>query len=82
MILKEQRIALHVTKQELLLRSGGLKLLERTSVTRSHLRAEVLALLRTLRSREELPTALKVVRLALELEKPLAEEKEAKADHE
>ncbi len=74
--LKARRIVPHVTKLELLPKSGGSRLLERMSVTRKHLRAEVLDLLRTLKSRASLPTALRVAGLALELEKPLVEEKE------
>jgi len=50
-------------------------LLERMSVTREHLRAEVRDLLLTLKSRVSLPTALRVVGLVLELERLLEEER-------
>lgn len=50
-------------------------MLERMSVTREHLRAEVRDLLLTLKSRVSLPTALRVVGLVLELERLLEEER-------
>ena len=85
--LREKRTGMPETKHELLQRRGVKMLKEKlpkrdvktsrrkTFVTKNHLRLEVLELLRTLRSVSDLPTALKVAHLALEVEKLLEDVK-------